>query len=51
MFDAMLVTKYMFVFHLRNPSAVTEDFWDQFLQKLEPIRRLLDLQPKRLRCT
>lgn len=27
LFDCMQITKYVFVIHLRNPSAVTEDFW------------------------
>ena len=27
LFDCMQIIKYVFVIHLRNPSAVTEDFW------------------------
>jgi hypothetical protein len=30
LFDAIYLTKYIFVVHLKNPSAVTEDFWDRF---------------------
>jgi hypothetical protein len=25
--DAMLIIKYIFIFHLRNPTAVQDDFW------------------------
>jgi hypothetical protein len=25
--DAMLVVKYLFVFHLKNPTAIQDDFW------------------------
>lgn len=32
--DAMFLTKYIFVFHLKNPSAVTEDFWATFINLL-----------------
>ena len=31
LFDAMYLTRYIFVFHLKNPSAVTEDFWAIFI--------------------
>ena len=27
LFNCMQITKYVFVFYLRNPSAVTEEFW------------------------
>ena len=31
LFDLMQITKYIFTFHLKNPSAITEDFWSKFL--------------------
>ena len=31
---AMYITKYIFVLHLKNPSAVTEDFWSIFVDLL-----------------
>ena len=33
-FVAMYVTKYIFVLHLKNPSAITEDFWSIFINLL-----------------
>ena len=33
-FVAMYITKYIFVLHLKNPSAVTEDFWSLFINLL-----------------
>ena len=34
LFDAIQLTKYIFVFHLKNPSAVTEEFWSMFINVL-----------------
>ena len=34
LFDMMQITKYIFTFHLKNPSAITEDFWSKFLSML-----------------
>ena len=30
-FDAMQITRYIFIFHLKNPSAVKDDFWSVFI--------------------
>ena len=29
--DAILIVKYMFMFHMKNPTAVQDDFWNLFL--------------------
>ena len=29
--DAILVVKYIFIFHMKNPTAVQDDFWNFFL--------------------
>jgi hypothetical protein len=34
LFDMMQITKYIFTFHLKNPSAITEDFWSKFISLL-----------------
>ena len=30
-FDAILLTKYLYIFWLKNPGAVNEEFWSLFL--------------------
>jgi len=27
LFDAIIVVKYIFIFYMRNPTAVQDDFW------------------------
>ena len=34
LFDMMQITKYIFTFHLKNPSAITEEFWSKFISML-----------------
>ena len=31
LFDAIIIVKYIFIFHLKNPTALQEDFWKIFV--------------------
>ncbi len=31
MFDAIIIVKYVFVFHIKNPTTIQDDFWTIFI--------------------
>ena len=41
--DSILLSRYVFVFWLKNPSAMDDDFWDQYCKKKLAAKKILAL--------